>query len=97
MAKVNSAIKSLECVDISQVNVKEDTEVAHSGHGHSYVKKKKLMFQRILKNRFKMIAQKATRKIANLPSIPILFLKERERAARPAVMEHPQHLKRERR
>ena len=34
MNKVKSAIKSLECIDISQVNVKEDTEVvAPSGHG----------------------------------------------------------------
>ena len=32
--KVNSAIKSLDCVDISQVNVKEETEVVlPSGHG----------------------------------------------------------------
>jgi hypothetical protein len=35
MNKVNSAIKSLECAaTISQVNVKEDIEVAHFGHGH---------------------------------------------------------------
>jgi len=34
MDKVLSAIKSLECVDILQGNVKEDTEVVqHSGHG----------------------------------------------------------------
>ena len=33
MDKVHSAIKSLECVDILQVNVEEDTEVVHSGHG----------------------------------------------------------------
>ena len=34
MDKVNSAIKSLKCVDISQVNVKEDTKVVvPSGHG----------------------------------------------------------------
>jgi hypothetical protein len=34
MDKVNSAIKSLKCVDILQVNVKEDTEVVvPSGHG----------------------------------------------------------------
>ena len=34
MDKVNCAIKSLKCVDISQVNVKEDTEVVvPSGHG----------------------------------------------------------------
>ena len=34
MDKVKSAIKSLECVDISQVNVKEDTEVVvPSSHG----------------------------------------------------------------
>ena len=36
MNKVNSAIKSLECVDILQVNVEEDTEVVvPSGHGSS--------------------------------------------------------------
>jgi len=43
MNKVLSAIKSLECVDILQVNVKEDKEVVHSGHGSAsspgYVKK----------------------------------------------------------
>ncbi len=34
MDKVNSAIQSLKCVDILQVNVKEDTEVVvPSGHG----------------------------------------------------------------
>ncbi len=38
------------------------------------------------------MAQKAIRlKIATLPSIPILFLKDKVRAARPAVM-YPQHL-----
>jgi hypothetical protein len=29
--KLNSAFKSLECVDISQLNVEGNTEVAHSG------------------------------------------------------------------
>ena len=44
----------------------------------------------------KKMAQKAIRrKIAKLPSIPILFLKDKERAARPAVM-YPQHLECER-
>ena len=33
MDKVHSAIKSLECVDILQVNVEKDTEVVHSYHG----------------------------------------------------------------
>ena len=43
------------------------------------------------------IAQKAMRrKIANLPSIPMLLLNERERAAQPAAAMHPQHLNRER-
>ena len=31
MNKLNSAFKSLECVDISQLNVEGNTEVAHSG------------------------------------------------------------------
>jgi len=42
MDKVHSAIKSLQCVDILQVNVEEDTEVVHSGHGSSYVKNEEI-------------------------------------------------------
>jgi len=38
MEKVHSTIKSLECVDILQLNVEEDTEVVHSGHGSGHVK-----------------------------------------------------------
>ena len=54
MNKVNSAIKSLECVDILQVNVEEDTEVVvPSGHG-SVKKLKKRMPQRKVMSRFKM-------------------------------------------
>jgi len=37
MDKVLSAIKSLECVDILQVNVKEDTEAVRSGSGTGIV------------------------------------------------------------
>jgi len=54
------------------------------GTWHIMKKLKKRMPQRILKIRFKIIAQKVMRKIANLPSITIIFLKERERVlARP--------------
>ena len=42
MDKVHNAINLLECVDILQVNVKEDTEVVHSGHGSSYVKNEEI-------------------------------------------------------
>ena len=38
MGKVHSAIKSLECVDILQVNVKENIKVVHSGAGSGFVK-----------------------------------------------------------
>jgi len=38
MDKVHSTIKSLECVDILQVNVKEDTDIVHSGHGSGTVR-----------------------------------------------------------
>ncbi len=62
------------------------------------MKKLKKWMPQMLKIQLKIIAHKATRKIANLSSLAILFLKdlkERERVARPAVM-HPQHLNRER-
>jgi len=62
MDKVLSAIKSLECVDILKVNLKEDTEVALDAP------KLKIQFKILI------IAQKVMRKIANLPSIPILLL-----------------------
>ena len=38
MDKVHSAIKSLECVDILQVNIEYDTEIVNSGAGSGYVK-----------------------------------------------------------
>jgi len=46
------------------------------------------MPERMLKIQFKIIAQKVMRKMENLPSIPALFLKERERerAARPVTV-----------
>jgi len=70
MDKVLSAIKSLECVAILQVNVKEGTpEVVHSGHGSAsgsspgYVKKEEIEetdASKMLKIQFKIfiIAQK---------------------------------------
>jgi len=42
MDKLHSTIKSLQCVDILQVNVEEDTEVVHSGHSSGYVKIKEI-------------------------------------------------------
>jgi len=56
-------------------------------------KLKKQLPQRMLKIRFKIlrIAQKVMRKISNLPSVPVLLLKERERVARPVI--HPPRLK----
>ena len=86
------------------MNVKEDTgiEVAHSGHssGSGYVKNEEIAYMDASKNAeepIQKIAQKAMRrKIANLPSIPMLLLNERERAAQPAAAMHPQHLNRER-
>ena len=58
------------------------------------MKKLKKWMPQMLKIQLKIIAHKATRKIANLSSLAILFLKdlkERERVARQAVMVHPQH------
>jgi len=43
-----------------------------------------------------IIAQKVMRKIENLPSIPILFLEERERATRPVMHSPYLNLKSER-
>jgi len=42
MDKVRTTIKSLQCVDILQVNAEEDTEVVHSGHGSGYVKNEEI-------------------------------------------------------
>ena len=43
-----------------------------------------------------IIAQKVMRKIENLPSIPILFLEERERATQPVMHSPYLNLKSER-
>jgi len=42
MDKVHSTIKSLQCIDLLQVNVEVDTEVVHSGHGSGYVKNEEI-------------------------------------------------------
>ena len=77
MDRVISTIKSLECVNVLQVNVKEDKEVVvpcfghGSGSGSGYVNNmKKLMkwMPQMLKIQLKIIAQKVTRKIMNLSS-----------------------------
>ena len=100
MDEVHSAIKSLECVNIlQQVNVKEDTEAVPSGRGSGSGYVIKIKETDAAKNADGPIQDDSSGKIlvwniANLPSIPILFLKEGERVARPEM--HPQHLKRER-
>jgi len=104
MDKVLSAIKSLECVEILQVNVKEDTEVVqHSGRGSAsgsgYVKNEEIKETDASKN-----AEDLIQDINNSPESetedrepPVhtdTFLKNRERAGLPVM--HPQHPKYER-
>ena len=103
MDKVHSAIKSLECVDILQVNVKEDKEVVHSGHGSAsspgYVKKGEIETD-APKNAEDPVQDINNRSESDeedreTPVHDDNLLKERERVARPVL--HPQlYLKRER-
>jgi hypothetical protein len=83
MYKVLSATKSLQRASSLQVNVEEGTEVGQSGHGSAYVKNEKIETD----------ASNAEDPIQDT-NISVLFLKERERVARPVM--RSQHLKRDR-